>query len=154
MERIEMKRYLLLVASLMLIATLLAACGGGGDDDATATTVQPAVTATTAAEPTTAPGNGGGDAQAGAQLAGAQCAACHSFDGSVGVGPTWQGLYGQEIELESGETLTADDEYIHESIVEPGAKIHKGFANIMPSFGQTLSESQIQDIIAYIKTLN
>jgi mono/diheme cytochrome c family protein len=145
-------RYLMLVASVVLLAGILAACGDDGDDAATATPAAPAATATPAAEPT--PANGGdGDPEAGRQLAGAQCAACHSFDGSPSVGPTWQGLYGHEVTLESGETVVADEEYLRESIVEPNAKIVEGFPAVMPSFATILTEEQITDIIAFIKTL-
>jgi cytochrome c oxidase subunit II len=145
-----MMRILALIAGLALVAAMLTACG---DESATATPVPPAATATPAAEPTPAAG-GDGDPEAGRRLAGAQCTACHSVDGSPAVGPTWLGLYGSEIELESGETVIADDEYIHESIVDPNEKIHKGYPAIMPSFAQILSEQQIQDIIAYIRTLD
>ncbi len=92
-----------------------------------------------------------GDAAAGETIAQAQCVACHSIDGSTVVGPTWQGLYGSEVELEGGETVTADDDYIRESIREPGAKIHAGFSNLMPAFD--LDDDQVDDIIAYIRTL-
>ena len=71
------------------------------------------------------------------------------------VGPTWKGLYGHTVELSSGGTATADDAYIHESIVDPNAKIVKGFtAGIMPqNFGDKLSETDISNVIAYIKSL-
>lgn len=149
-----MNRYLMLVASVVLLAGILAACGDDGDDAATATPAAPAATATPAAEPTPANGGDGeGDPEAGRQLAGAQCAACHSFDGSPSVGPTWQGLYGHEVALESGETVVADEEYLRESIVDPNAKIVEGFPAVMPSFATILSEEQITDIIAFIRTL-
>lgn len=84
----------------------------------------------------------------------AGCVACHSLDGSVLVGPTWKGLYGKTEEFEDGSTGTADDAYLHESIVNPAAKIVKGFTNLMPAiYSQTLTEDQIAAIIEYIKTL-
>jgi len=79
------------------------------------------------------------------------CVGCHSIDGSTLVGPTWQGLYGSEVELESGETVTADEAYITESIREPAAQLHAGFGNLMPPFD--LDDEQIANIIAYIQTL-
>lgn len=82
------------------------------------------------------------------------CQACHSIDGSTLVGPTWKGLYGHEVVLSDGTTEVADDDYIHESIREPGLKIVQGFANVMPAdIGQELTDEQIQDLIEYIKTL-
>jgi len=92
-----------------------------------------------------------GDAAAGETIAQAQCVACHSIDGSTVVGPTWQGLYGHEVELEGGETVTVDDEYLRESITDPGAKIVAGYANLMPTLD--LDDNQVDDLIAYIRTL-
>jgi cytochrome c oxidase subunit 2 len=85
--------------------------------------------------------------------AAAVCLACHSVDGSTMVGPTWLGLYGSEEELEDGTTVIVDDAYIHESIVDPLAKLTKGFPPSMPPFGETLTEEQIADITEYIKSL-
>jgi cytochrome c oxidase subunit 2 len=82
------------------------------------------------------------------------CKACHSVDGVKGVGPTWKGLAGSQITLQDGSTVTADDTYLVEAIVDPAARIHQGFPPIMPAaYKDTLSEQQIQDIVAFIKTL-
>ena len=93
------------------------------------------------------------EAAAGQQLAAANCTGCHTIDGSDATGPTWQGLFGSEIALEDGSTVTADEEYIRESILEPQAKVHEGFPPIMPSFAGQLSDDEINQIIAYIETL-
>lgn len=80
------------------------------------------------------------------------CKACHSLDGTVGIGPSWKGLIGEEVELADGTTLTGDEAYIIESIKEPNAKIVKGFPeNGMPLLG--LKDSEIADIVEFIKTL-
>jgi len=80
------------------------------------------------------------------------CAACHSIDGAKGIGPTWRGLAGSEVELSGGSTVPADDAYLMESIRQPQAKIVAGFeGQQMPTYGFT--EEQISDIVAYIKTL-
>jgi cytochrome c oxidase subunit 2 len=80
--------------------------------------------------------------------------ACHSLTGAAGAGPTWQGLYGSTRPLANGETVTADDAYLHESIVNPSAKIAQGFGDIMPKdFGTRLTEEQINQIIEFIKTV-
>ncbi len=82
------------------------------------------------------------------------CLGCHSSDGSKSVGPTWQGLFGAQVELSNGTTITADEAYLIESIVDPGAKIRAGFpAGSMPSFKDQLSTTQINDLVAYIKSL-
>jgi len=80
------------------------------------------------------------------------CAACHSINGSPGIGPTWFNLSGRQETLTDGSVVTADDAYIHESIKAPQAKIVAGFENqLMPTYGFT--DEQIDDIVAYIKTL-
>jgi cytochrome c oxidase subunit 2 len=98
---------------------------------------------------------GGGElAQRGAQIAQENgCTGCHSIDGTEAIGPTWQGLYGSEVTLADGSTVTADDAYITESIHDPGAKIHEGFQNIMPATFADMPEDEIEAIIAYIQTL-
>ena len=87
-----------------------------------------------------------------ALVAASGCAACHSINGSEGIGPTWFGLFGHEVELSDGSVVVADEAYIHESIKAPQAKIVAGFENqLMPTYGFT--DAQIDDIVAYIKTL-
>lgn len=80
------------------------------------------------------------------------CAACHSLTGAAGIGPTWLGLFGRQETMTDGTVITADEDYIHESIKAPQAKIVAGFENqLMPTYGFT--DEQIDDIIAYIKTI-
>jgi cytochrome c oxidase subunit II len=90
----------------------------------------------------------------GQKLADSQCKACHSFDGSQGIAPTWKGLADHKVELADGSSVTADDAYLKESILLPAAKIVKGFQNIMPgTYKDTLSEQQISDLVEFMKTL-
>jgi cytochrome c oxidase subunit 2 len=80
------------------------------------------------------------------------CAACHSINGDSGIGPTWLGLAGSQVKIAGDGTVVADDAYLHESIKAPQAKIVQGFeTQLMPNFG--LTDEQINDIVAYIKTL-
>lgn len=148
---------------LLLVALVVTVACGDDDDDSTdggGGAVAPTTSGSGGAGGATATtggstgGGGEGDAAAGQQIYQANCATCHSIDGSKIVGPTWQGLYGREVELESGETVTADDAYIRESIEEPNAKIVKGFPPAMPTFKGVLSEEQITNVIAYIKTID
>ena len=93
-------------------------------------------------------------AQRGQKTAEIQCKACHSFDGTAGIGPTWKGLFGSKVDLADGMNVTADEAYLKESILLPAAKVVKGFQNIMPpSYKDSLSEQQVTDLIAYMKTL-
>lgn len=82
------------------------------------------------------------------------CLACHTIDGATGLGPTWQGLYGHEVEMEDGTIIVVDEAYLLESITDPGAKIVKGFNNIMPAnIADPMTEDQILDVIEFIKSL-
>lgn len=81
------------------------------------------------------------------------CVGCHSADGSSMTGPTWFGLFGEPAPLADGTTVTADEAYIKESILNPNAKIVEGFPSpsVMPPY--TLNDEEIANLIAYIKTL-
>ena len=80
------------------------------------------------------------------------CVGCHSADGTKLRGPTWFDLFGSEVPLADGTTTTADEAYLAESIKDPNAKVVEGFpANVMPAF--SLTDEEISNIIAYIKTL-
>ena len=81
------------------------------------------------------------------------CNTCHSADGARLVGPSFQGLWMAEREMQDGEVITADENYIRESILEPNAKITTGYQPVMPSYAGTLNNRQIDAIIEYIKTL-
>lgn len=81
------------------------------------------------------------------------CQSCHSLDGSDGVGPTMQNLYGSEESLDDGSTVTADEDYLYESIVDPNAKVVEGYAPAMASY-DFLSESEVESLVEYIKTLS
>lgn len=84
------------------------------------------------------------------------CTGCHTIDGSPLVGPTYKGLYGSTVTVTTngGErVVTADDAYIKLCILDPAVNVVKGFPAIMPSFKGKLSDQDIKDIVAYIKTL-
>lgn len=83
------------------------------------------------------------------------CIACHSIDGSPSVGPTWLALYAAERQLVDGTTAIADDEYLRLSIVQPEVNIPVGYPpNVMPGiYDELLTDQQIEDIIAYIRSL-
>jgi cytochrome c oxidase subunit 2 len=81
------------------------------------------------------------------------CLACHSPDGSPKVGPTLKGVFGSKVELADGSTVTADENFIRESIEKPQAKVVKGFQPVMPTFQGLLSETELNALIAYIKSL-
>ena len=80
------------------------------------------------------------------------CITCHLADGT-GPAPSLLGVYGNTVHLTNGQTLTADDAYVRESILSPAAKIVNGYKPVMPSFQGQLSEEQILDLVAYIRSL-
>jgi cytochrome c oxidase subunit 2 len=82
------------------------------------------------------------------------CASCHKEDGSGGRGPALMGLLGSTVQLEGGQTVTANEEYIRESIINPRAKVVRGFQPIMPTFQGQVSEEQLLQLITYIKSLS
>lgn len=79
------------------------------------------------------------------------CASCHGTDGRGGVGPTWIGLTGSEVELADGSTVVADEAYLLRSIVDPMVEVVPGFSVNMPE--NALTREQALDIIAYINAL-
>jgi cytochrome c oxidase subunit 2 len=83
------------------------------------------------------------------------CASCHQVDpsGQQGRGPTLYGLYGKQQAIEGDGTVTVDEAYIRESILNPQAKIATGFQNIMPTFQGQVNEEQILQLVAYIRSL-
>ena len=92
------------------------------------------------------------------------CVACHSIDGTrlFHIGPTWRGLFGSEVGFFSGEnkkkklTATVNEAYIRESILDPPAKIVAGYEKgeyAMPSYAGVITDSQIESLILFIKTL-
>ena len=80
------------------------------------------------------------------------CITCHKAD-SGGRGPTLHGLFGKPVELADGRTVTADENYIRESIMNSQAKVVKGYQPIMPAFQGMVSEENLLQLVAYIKTL-
>jgi cytochrome c oxidase subunit 2 len=80
------------------------------------------------------------------------CITCHRAD-SGARGPDLEGLFGKPVKLASGETVTADEAYVRESIVAPGAKIVAGYQPIMPTFQGLVSEEGMMQLIAYMQTL-
>ena len=69
------------------------------------------------------------------------------------MGPTLKGLYGSKVGLTDGATVSADDAYLKESIELPMKRVVKGFQPSMPTFQGVLKETEINALIAYIKSL-
>lgn len=81
------------------------------------------------------------------------CATCHREE-VLGRGPTLVGLYNNEVVLEDGRKVKADENYVRESILNPTAKIVKGFKPVMPAFQGIVSDEQLNALVAYVKSLS
>ena len=80
------------------------------------------------------------------------CNTCHRPDEQAR-GPALQNLFGKHVSLQSGETVLADEAYVRESILMPGAKVTAGFQPIMPTFQGLVSEEGLLELIEYVKSL-
>jgi cytochrome c oxidase subunit 2 len=81
------------------------------------------------------------------------CATCHRND-TQGRGPNLNGVFGKPVQLEDGRSITADENYLRECILDPGSKRVKGFQPIMPTFRGLVSEEQVNALVAYIKSIS
>lgn len=81
------------------------------------------------------------------------CIGCHSLDGKPGAGPTWKGIWGRTEATDKG-SVTVDEAYLRESLLEPNAKVVKGFAaGVMPTYAGQLNDDEVRAVIEFIKTL-
>jgi cytochrome c oxidase subunit II len=80
------------------------------------------------------------------------CNTCHTNEAGAR-GPVLAGLYGTDVMLADNAVVKADDNYIRESILNPRAKVVKGFASIMPVFQGQVSEDDLLKLLAYIRSL-
>jgi cytochrome c oxidase subunit II len=81
------------------------------------------------------------------------CNTCHRFD-VQGRGPNLVGVFGKPVQLEDGRVVTADENYIRQHILTPGKTVVSGFKNIMPSWQGQITEEQLNELVAYIKSLS
>jgi mono/diheme cytochrome c family protein len=130
------------IAPFLGLAFVLAGCGSGEIVSPTGKVegTLPTTTAQAAA----------GDAKAGATLFTSQgCGGCHTFKpaGTNGkVGPDLDKLTDYAKQANQGSLA----EFTRESIVSPGSYVEKGYSPSMPDFGQTLSDKQVADLVAYL----
>lgn len=79
------------------------------------------------------------------------CQSCHGADGEGNIGPSLQNLAGQPVELDNGETVIADDEYLTRAIREPDAERVDGYNVPMPD--NNLSDEELASVLAFIHDL-
>lgn len=80
------------------------------------------------------------------------CSGCHGAASTVRA-PPLEGLFGHAVPLASGEVVTADEQYIRDSILLPQAQVTAGYQPVMPTFKNVLSEDEVLKLVAYIKSL-
>jgi len=96
---------------------------------------------------------GGSLAEAGAKLfQDLACSNCHHADNS-GRCPSLVGVFGSSVKLAGGGTVTADEAYLRESILQPNAKIVAGYQPVMPTFQGLVTEEGVLQLVEYIKSL-
>lgn len=80
------------------------------------------------------------------------CATCHALIPDVVIiGPSLAGVASRAASRVSGQTA---EQYLRESILDPSAYVVEGFEDVMmKNFGQQLTAEQINDIIAFLMTL-
>jgi cytochrome c oxidase subunit 2 len=80
------------------------------------------------------------------------CITCHS-DNSDARCPDLAGSFGESVLLKGGTEVVRDEEYLRESIMEPGKRIVDGYSPLMPSFQNQLTDEDVMNLVAYIKSL-
>jgi cytochrome c553 len=81
------------------------------------------------------------------------CDNCHTST-TTPRGPSLIGIYGGKRPISGGETATADDAYLREAILKPATKLTAGYGPTMPEYAGQLSEEDVINLNAYIKSLN
>lgn len=87
--------------------------------------------------------------QIGEKIFQSRCAVCHKTK----IGPELAGVFGSKRKIQGGGSVTADENYLRESILNPSAKISEGFQNQMTPFAGLLTEEELSGVIEYIKEL-
>lgn len=111
-----------LIASLLVV---LAACGGGGEGS-------------------------GGELRGEGLAADVGCLGCHQERAS-GAAPTLHGIWGTDVTLEDGTTVTVDADYVRRSITDPDADIVEGYGPAMPTF--SLDDSEVDRLVEWVESL-
>lgn len=80
------------------------------------------------------------------------CSGCHAPNSTIHA-PLLDDIYGKRVPLNNSTLVTADDEYLRDSILQPNKQIAAGYQPIMPTFQGQISEEDLNAIIAYLKSL-
>jgi cytochrome c oxidase subunit II len=80
------------------------------------------------------------------------CGGCHDA-GSTVRAPPLAGLYGAPVPLADGRVVTADAQYLHDSLLAPNKEVAAGYPAIMPTYANQIGEDQVTAIVAYLQSL-
>jgi len=80
------------------------------------------------------------------------CNACHNTRPDAR-GPNLVGVYGSQLTLANGETVTADEAYLRQAILDPAQHVTQGYAPIMPTYQGQVSEDGVIALVEYIRNL-
>lgn len=80
------------------------------------------------------------------------CSGCHMGNSAVHA-PRLEGLYGKQVPIQDGRFLIADDKYLRDCILEPATQVVAGYPPLMPTFKGRVTEGELFELIAYIKSL-
>ena len=86
-----------------------------------------------------------------------RCASCHSIDGSRQTGPSfWEthDLWGKERQFADGTSVVVDENYVRDSILNPGNHIVETYPNVMPTFQGQLKPLEVTALVQFIKRLD
>ncbi|RYF49116.1 MAG: cytochrome c oxidase subunit II [Cytophagaceae bacterium] len=92
-------------------------------------------------------------AAAGARLFTARgCSGCHSPNAAVRA-PLLTGIYNKPVALANGSVIIAGEQYMQDSILLPQKEITAGYEPVMPTYQGVLSEEEVMQLVAYLKSL-
>jgi len=80
------------------------------------------------------------------------CSGCHAPNAAIRA-PLLDGIYGKQVPLSDSTLVTANEQYLRDSILLPNKQISAGYQPIMPTFQGQISEEELNAIIAYLKSL-
>lgn len=80
------------------------------------------------------------------------CSGCHAGNPAIHA-PRLEGLYQKLVPLNDGTFVRGDDKYIRDSILLPNSQITAGYQPLMPTYQGRISEDELLQLVAYIKSL-
>jgi cytochrome c oxidase subunit 2 len=80
------------------------------------------------------------------------CSGCHAPNAAIRA-PLLDGIFGKPVPLSDGTLVTADDQYLRDSILLPNKQIAAGYDQVMPTYQGQIGDEELNAIIAYLKSL-